>query len=101
MTTPTHDDGGAANLEQMAWELAAGRCSQPGGDRLLAKAILSALRLVERETLERAAKVAEAESERVKHTSHRDGLGMGSLCCEAELGNCAMEIRALKEERKP
>ena len=36
--------------------------------------------------LERAAEIAALHVEYIKHTSHRDGLGMGSLCCEAEVG---------------
>jgi hypothetical protein len=55
-----------------------------------------AIREAEDAALERAAMVCVAERERIKHTSHRDGLGMGDLSREAECLGLATAIRALK-----
>ena len=43
--------------------------------------------------MEEAAKVNEALAEKIKHTSHADGLGMGSQCCENRLKEGAAAIR--------
>ena len=48
---------------------------------------------------EHAARVDDAEAERIKHTSHADGLGMGRQCCEQTCKRNAAAIRRL--ERAP
>jgi hypothetical protein len=61
------------------------------------------LALVEREcervrveTIEKCELVAGQHAERIKHTSHHDGLGMGNLNAEAACLAVADQIRALK-----
>jgi hypothetical protein len=56
--------------------------SDPINDAI-AKGLAAAYQLGFHEALGVAAGAAYAEAERIKHTSHADGLGMGSLCCEA------------------
>ncbi len=49
---------------------------------------------------ERCAELADAEAERIKHTSHKDGLGMGDQYAEAACARIAATIRSLDEARK-
>lgn len=53
---------------------------------------LDAVRKQERE---RCAKAADLEAERIKHTSHVDGLGMGDLAREDTAHRIAAAIRSL------
>ncbi len=48
--------------------------------------------------LEEAAKVAEVEAERIRHTSHAEGLGMGDQLRESACLRLAAAIRAKKGE---
>ena len=45
--------------------------------------------------------IARQQAERIKHTSHADGLGMGSLCCEKTCGNVAEAILERLAQVKP
>ncbi len=54
-----------------------------------------------RAALEQAAKVAEVHAERLKHTSHRDGLGMGWQAGEELCLEIADRIRALASPAHP
>ena len=47
-------------------------------------------------SINKAIEIIETHRERIKHTSHKDGLGMGSQCCEYE---CNEIINLLKKER--
>ena len=47
---------------------------------------------------ERCARVAELEQERIKHTSHRDGLGMGDQQAEQVCNIIAAAIRAHEDK---
>ncbi len=48
---------------------------------------------------ERCAELADAEAERIKHTSHKDGLGMGDQYAETACARIAATIRSLDEAR--
>ncbi len=47
---------------------------------------------------ERCAKLADAEAERIKHTSHKDGLGMGDSAKETVCHVLSAAIRGLGDE---
>lgn len=53
-----------------------------------------------REMLEKAVDVCRIHEERIVHTRHRDGIGMGSQCCESEVRECRERIRALADEQE-
>ncbi len=58
-------------------------------------ALLTHVRADERE---KCAMVCEGRAERIKHTSHRDGLGMGDLAQEQGCHDCAVAIRGQGDE---
>ena len=45
-----------------------------------------------------AAEVAETRIIKIIHTCHRDGLGMGSACCEHEIIKIVNKLRQMAEE---
>lgn len=61
----------------------------------MADRIATALSAAAADALERAAKVADLDAERTKHTSHADGIGMGCLSHEGVAHRIAAAIRAL------
>ena len=69
----------------------------PGDDvvnEAIANGLIKAYQLGLHEGVGAAAAIAFTEAERIKHTSHADGLGMGSPCCEAACQRVAAEILA-------
>jgi hypothetical protein len=81
-------------------------CNDPRHDEIetwyrQALAASGAVPQSERAALEQAAKVAEAYAERLKHTSHRDGLGMGWQAGEELCLEIADRIRALASPAHP
>ena len=78
------------DMEAKAREIAHGIELDPGRKREL---LFKALTEAHLGGMEEAAKVNEALAEKIKHTSHADGLGMGSQCCENRLKEGAAAIR--------
>ena len=80
-------------------DLIAGRCEHDDSvfrwARECSDCISLALSAAAADALERAAKVADLDAERTKHTSHADGIGMGCQREEAVALRIAVAIRAL------
>lgn len=80
------------------------RTGEPGA-KVVIRELIEELKAVKaerdqayRKGMLRAAEIAENHIERIKYTSHRDGLGMGSMCCEKEVNFAAILIRKAIEE---
>ena len=58
--------------------------------------IQQAFQAGDRARAKRDMEIADTYESRIKHTSHRDGLGMGSQCCEKV---CRYIYDAIKEEK--